>query len=58
MVPAKLLGPSDLAKTRALYIHETTKVVMIGKNDDLMFATFKLYRHVLKVSTMARSSLL
>ena len=42
MIPAKLLGPLDLARTQALYIHETTKVVMIGKNKDLVFATFEI----------------
>ena len=40
MILAELLGPPDLARTQALCIHETTKVVMIGKTEDLVFATF------------------
>ena len=40
MIPAELLGLPDLARTQALYIHEITKIVMIGENEELMFATF------------------
>ena len=40
MVLAELLGLPDMARIQALCIHETTKVVMIGKNKNLVFATF------------------
>ena len=39
MILAKLLGTPDLAKTQVFCIYETTKVVMISKNKDLIFAT-------------------
>ena len=37
MLSRKLLSSADLARTQALYIYETTKVVKIGKNKELMF---------------------
>ena len=40
MIPAKLLGPPDLPITQALHIYETTNVVIMSKNKDLVFATF------------------
>ena len=30
----------DLAKTQALRIHELLKVIVVGENKDLVFATF------------------
>ena len=42
MILAELLGLLNLARTQVLCIHETTKVVIIGKNESLVFATFKI----------------
>ena len=40
MIAAEFLGPPDLARTQTLCIHEMTKVVMISKNENLVFAIF------------------
>ena len=40
MIPEKLLGPMDLAGAQVLCIHETTKVVVIGKHKDFVLAAF------------------
>ena len=40
MIPGELLGPTDLAGAQALRIHETTKVVVIGKHEDFVLAAF------------------
>ena len=40
MIPRELLGPLDLIKAQTLYIHELTKIVMVSKDKDLIFATF------------------
>ena len=40
MIAKKLLSPADLAKTQALRIHELSKVIVVSKNKDLVFATF------------------
>ena len=40
MIARKHLSLADLAETEVLYIHELSKVIVVGKNKDLMFATF------------------
>ena len=40
MIARKLLSLADLAKTQALCIHELLKVIMVGENEDLVFASF------------------
>ena len=42
MVTRKLLGPLDLMKAQVLYIHESTEVVMVRKDKDLIFAAFQV----------------
>ena len=40
MIAKKLLSPADLAKTQALHIYKLLKVIVVGENKDLVFATF------------------
>lgn len=40
VVLRELLGSADLLKAQAIGIHETAKVVMIGKDKDFIFAAF------------------
>ena len=40
MISGELLGPADLLEAQTLYIHETTKIIMIGEYKHLVLATF------------------
>ena len=40
MILWKFLGPPNLAKTLAFYVHETIKVIVINKYKNFVFATF------------------
>ena len=40
MVLKELLGPTDLFKAQALYIHEMMEVIVIRKDENFIFATF------------------
>ena len=40
VVTRELLGLADLFGAQTFRIHETTKVVVVCKDEDLMFATF------------------
>lgn len=40
VVLRELLGLMDQAGVQVLYIHESTKVTMVNKNKNLIFATF------------------
>ena len=42
MVSKEFLGPIDLLKAQTLCIHETTKVMMICKDENLIFAAFQV----------------
>ena len=42
MVIKEFLGPLDLAKAQALYIHELTEVVVVRKGKDLVFVAFQI----------------
>ena len=42
MVSRELLGPTDLSGAQALRIHETTEVIVVRKDKNLMFATFQV----------------
>ena len=48
VVLRKLLGPKDLAKVQAFCIYESTKVIMVSKDKDLVFATFQVVAPNLK----------
>ena len=38
----ELLGSADLTRAQAFCIHELTKVVLVSKNENLIFAAFKV----------------
>ena len=40
MIAKKLLGLSNLTKTRIFYVYEVAKVFVIGKDKDFVLATF------------------
>ena len=40
IVMRKFLSPADLFEAQVFHIHETTKVIMIGEDEDLVFAAF------------------
>ena len=42
MVLEKLLGLANLSEAQTLYIHETTKVVMICEDEHLILAIFQI----------------
>ncbi len=42
MVLRELFGPANLAKTQTLYIHESTEVVVISKDKNLVFVAFQV----------------
>ncbi len=42
MVSRELLGPADLIRAQAFCIHELTEVVMVNKDEDLVFAAFQV----------------
>ena len=41
MVSRELLDPADLFRAQVLCIHKTTEVIVVRKNEDLMFAAFQ-----------------
>ena len=38
----ELLGPTDLSGAQVLYIDETTEVIVVRKDKNLMLATFQI----------------
>ena len=40
VVSRKFLSPADLLGAQTLHVHESTKVIVVYKNEDLVFATF------------------
>ena len=42
MVSRELLGPTDLSGAQAFCIHETTDVIVIHKDENLMLTTFQI----------------
>ena len=42
MVSRELLGPADLSGAQALCIHETTEVIVVRKDENLMLAAFQV----------------
>ena len=48
MVSRELLGPADLSGAQALRIHETTEVIVVRKDKNLMLAAFKVVAPGLK----------
>ena len=48
IVSKELLGSADLSGAQTLCIHETTEVIMIRKDENLMLATFQIVTPRLK----------
>ncbi len=48
VVSRELLGPADLTRAQAFRIHESTEVIMVSKDEDLIFATFQVVAPSLK----------
>ena len=48
MLLKELLGPADLSEAQILCIHETTEVIMVRKDKNLMLATFQIVTPRLK----------
>ncbi len=48
MVSRELLGPADLTKAQAFRIDELTEVIMVSKDEDLVFAAFQVVAPSLK----------
>ncbi len=44
----ELLGPADLTGAQTLCIHESTEVVMVSEDEDLVFAGFQVVAPSLK----------
>ena len=42
VVSRELLGPADLSGAQALRIHETTEVIVVRKDENLMLAAFQV----------------
>ena len=42
VVTRELLGPSDLTRTEALCIYELTEVIVVSKDEDLVFTAFQV----------------
>lgn len=42
IVPREFLGPADLSKAQAFYIHELTKIVMVGQYKDFVLTAFEI----------------
>ena len=42
MVSGEFLGPADLSRAQTLCIYETTEVIMIHKDENLMLAAFQI----------------
>ncbi len=42
VVSKELLGPAHLTRAQAFHIHELTEVIMVSKDEDLVFAAFQV----------------
>ena len=42
VITRELLGPTDLSGAQALRIHESTKVILVREDEDLMLAAFQV----------------
>ncbi len=48
VVLKELLGPADLTRAQAFYIHESTEVIMVSKDENLVFVVFQVVAPSLK----------
>ena len=42
VISRELLGPTDLTRAQAFCIHESTEVIMVNKDEDLIFTLFQI----------------
>ncbi len=47
VIPGVFLGPTDLPRTQALGIHESAKIVVVGEDQNLIFAAFQIVTPIL-----------
>ncbi len=47
-VSRELLGPADLTRAQTFHIHESAEVIMVSKDEDLVFAVFQVVAPSLK----------
>ncbi len=48
VVSRELLGPADLTRAQAFHIHESTEVIIVSKDEDLIFAALQVVAPSLK----------
>ncbi len=48
VVLREFLGSIDLTRAQTFYIHESTEVIMVNKDKNLIFATFQIVTPSLK----------
>ncbi len=48
MILRELLGPADLAKDKAFYIHKSTEIIIISEDKNLVFIVFQVVTPSLK----------
>ncbi len=48
VVSRELLGPADLTRAQAFRIYESAEVIMVSKDEDLVFAAFQVVAPSLK----------
>ncbi len=55
VVSRELLGPAYPTRAQVFCIHESTEVIMVSKDENLIFAALQVAAPSLKASTIARS---
>ncbi len=48
VILGEFLGPTDLPGTQALGIHESAKIVLVGEDENLIFAAFQIVALILE----------
>ncbi len=48
VIPEEFLGPTDLPGTQALGIHESAEIVVVGEDQNLIFAVFPIVAPILE----------
>ena len=57
MVLRELLGPADLSRAQILHIYEIMEIIVVYKDENLMFATFQIVTPRLEGFDNSQSSL-
>ncbi len=48
VIPGEFLGPTDLPGTQVLGIHESAEIVVVGEDENLIFAAFQIVAPILE----------